>query len=63
MKRTMSEHPEVEDRWTGYEVGDGDYVVCERGNAAAWIRSDTVLELADGARTRTEHEDRTRTSE
>lgn len=33
--------------WKAYEVGNGDLVVCEDGNAAAWLRSDTVVPLVD----------------
>jgi hypothetical protein len=42
----MSE--DSEPRWSGFEVGNGDYIVCEPDNAHAWIRSDTVVTL-DGA--------------
>ncbi|MFB6083853.1 MAG: hypothetical protein ABEJ94_06380 [Halorientalis sp.] len=41
----MSE--DTEERWTGFEVGDGDYVVCDPDNPDAWLRSDTVVTLAD----------------
>lgn len=42
----MSE--DTEERCTGFEVGNGDYIVCNPDNAHAWIRSDTVVTL-DGA--------------
>lgn len=35
--------------WNAYEVGNGDLVVCEEGNADAWLRSDTVVPLVDAA--------------
>jgi hypothetical protein len=35
--------------WNAYEVGNGDLVVCEEGNADGWLRSDTVVPLVDAA--------------
>jgi hypothetical protein len=32
------------DRYAGYDDGD-DHVVCDRTDARAWIRSDTVVTL------------------
>jgi len=32
---------------TAYEVGNGDFVVCEDGNPDGWIRSDTVVPVVD----------------
>ena len=38
-----------EPRWTGFEVGNGDYIVCDPDNAHAWIRSDTVMTVGERA--------------
>jgi hypothetical protein len=43
--------------WNAYEVGNGDLVVCEEGNAEGWLRSDTVVPLVDaGADQREDHQ-------
>jgi hypothetical protein len=39
---------DTERHCTGFEVGNGDYILCNPDNAHAWIRSDTVVALADG---------------
>jgi len=36
--------PATLDRYAGYEDGDG-FVVCDRRDARAWLRSDTVVSL------------------
>ncbi|WP_193767543.1 hypothetical protein [Halorientalis pallida] len=39
----MSE--DTDGRCTGFEVGNGDYIVCNPDNAHEWIRSDTAVAL------------------
>ncbi|WP_247377876.1 DUF7331 family protein [Halorientalis brevis] len=43
----MSERSDAAPTWTAYEVSNGEYVVCERGNPHAWLRSDAVVPLPD----------------
>ena len=43
----MNERSDAAPTWTAYEVSNGEYVVCERGNPEAWLRSDTVVTLPD----------------
>lgn len=47
----MNDRPDTTPTWTAYEVTNGEYVVCERGNPHAWIRSDTVVPLPDNEST------------
>jgi len=43
---------DTEHRCTGFEVGNGDYILCDPDDAHAWIRSDTVVTLAGDERAR-----------
>jgi hypothetical protein len=41
---------DTEHRCTGFEVGSGDYILCDPSEAPACLRSDTVVELDGAAR-------------
>ncbi|GAB3326516.1 MULTISPECIES: DUF7331 family protein [Haloplanus] len=41
--------PPALDRYAGYEDGD-EFVVCDRRDARAWLRSDTVVSLDPDSR-------------
>jgi hypothetical protein len=43
----MSEHSDTGPIRTAHEVSNGEYVVCERRNPDAWLRSDTVVRPPD----------------
>ncbi|WP_136716228.1 hypothetical protein [Halorientalis salina] len=41
------QRPDTGPIWTAHELSNGEYVVCERGNPDAWLRSDTVVRPPD----------------
>jgi hypothetical protein len=45
----VSTNEDTEERWTGFEVGSGDYIVCSPDDARARIRLDTAVTLEEAA--------------